>query len=125
MSWLSKRKTAVSLSTTEAEYVAAATASRKAVWLPRLVRVGTGQEEAMQMHCDSTGALAMMDIAVVSARTKHVDVAHHWVREKVASKELTVSHVSTKDMVADVLTKLPPAAAFDTCLTGLALALNL
>lgn len=122
ISLLTKRQTAVSLSTTEAEYIAAAVTAKDAVWLRGLVKEVTGEEHAVHLRCDSTSALAMMENAATSARNKHVDVAHHYVRERVADKRLTVSHVSIKDMNADVLTKPLPVTAFEICRAGLFLA---
>eukprot|EP00170_Pyropia_yezoensis_P000809 contig_3733_g811 len=96
-------------------------AAKEPVWLRNQVKDIMGKEGSVSLNCYSTSALAIMQNAVTSPRTKHVDVAHHYVREKVAEKVLTVSHVSTKDMVADVLTKPLPVPAFETCRAGLGL----
>eukprot|EP00168_Porphyra_purpurea_P014237 TRINITY_DN4060_c0_g1_i1.p1 TRINITY_DN4060_c0_g1~~TRINITY_DN4060_c0_g1_i1.p1 ORF type:complete len:196 (+),score=34.31 TRINITY_DN4060_c0_g1_i1:163-750(+) len=122
VSWMSKRQPSVSTSTTEAEYIAAAMGAKEAMWLRNLIKDVTGEERSVSLHCDSTSALAMMENAVTSPRTKHVDVAHHFVREKVAAKVLKVSHISTKEMVADILTKPLPVPAFETCRAGLGMA---
>lgn len=122
VSWMSKRQPSVSTSTTEAEYIAAAMGAKEAMWLRNLTKDVTDEERSVSLHCDSTSALAMMENGVTSPRTKHVDVAHHFIREKVAAKVLKVSHVSTKEMVADILTKPLPVPAFETCRAGLGMA---
>jgi len=71
------------------------------------------------LFCDSQSALAMMGNAVSSARTKHIDVIHHFVREKVTSGELKVQYVNTTDMTADVLTKALGTIAFNKCTEGM------
>jgi len=43
---------------------------------------------------------------------KHIDIQHHFVREKVESKEVEIKYISTSDMVADILTKPLPRPAF-------------
>ena len=57
------------------------------------------------MFCDSSGALAQMNNTVGHQRAKHIDVQHHFLRERVARKEIKVEYLPTQDMVADVLTK--------------------
>lgn len=115
VSWASKRQATVSHSTTEAEYVAAAMAVQEAVWLRRLLHDLTGVTKPMVMRCDNQSALAMMRNAVCSARTKHIDVAYHFLREKVHDGELLPAHVPTGEMVADMLTKALPIPSFSTC----------
>lgn len=101
--------------------MAAAMAAKEAVWLRTLTKDLTGATDAVQMYTDSTSALAMMENAVTSARTKHVDVAYHFVRERVGAKELAVAHVPTDRMVADILTKALPTGGFNACCDGLGL----
>jgi len=115
ISWTSKRQASVALSTTEAEYVAGAMAAREAVWLRRLLSDLTGNEEPVAMRVDNQSALALMHNDVSSQRTKHIDVAFHFMREKVAAKVIDATYVPTGDMVADMLTKALPIAAFTAC----------
>lgn len=112
VSWASKRQATVSHSTTEAEYVVAAMAAKEAVWLRRLEHDLMGASKPMPMSCDNQGALAMMQNAVSSLRAKHIDVAFHFVREKVYEKQLVPTHVPTTEMVADMLTKGMPVPGF-------------
>lgn len=57
----------------------------------------------------------MMPNTVSSARTKHIAIRYHYVRELVEDKTLTVTHVPTGDMIADALTKALPRDAFAAC----------
>jgi len=115
VSWTSKRQGSVALSTTEAEYVAGAMAAREAVWVRRLLKDLTGTEEPLDMRIDNQSALALMRNDTSSQRTKHIDVAFHFVREKVADKVLVPTYIPTGEMVADMLTKALPIAAFTAC----------
>lgn len=90
-------------------------AAKEDLWLRRLLYNLTGITRPMVMRCDNQRALAMMQNAVCSTRTEHIDVAHHFVREKVHSGELLSAHVPTGEMVADMLTKAPPIQSFSTC----------
>ena len=84
VSWLSKKQATVALSTAEAEYVALSTATQEAIWLRRLLTdVGEPLEESIVIHEDNQGAIAMAKNPVGHARTKHIDICYHFVREGV------------------------------------------
>jgi len=124
VSWVSKLQGSVSTRTTEAEYVSAGMAANELIWLQRLCGYLTGEAPEVLLLCDSQGALAMMSNAVSSVRTKHIDVVHHFVREKVASGQLKVRYVNTTDMTADALTKPLGTIAFDQCAAAMGLTLG-
>lgn len=54
---------------------------------------------------DNTSGLALTSNAVFHARTKHVEVDVHFIREKVQAKLLDVGFVSSEEQIADILTK--------------------
>jgi len=115
ISWTSKQQKSVATSTTEAEYMAASMAAKEAVWLQRLLGELGNEQASVEMRCDSQGAVAMMRNPVSSPRTKHIDVAFHFVREMVEVGNLTVCNVSTSDMRADVLIKALPINGHVKC----------
>ena len=121
ISWLSKIQPTVAASTTEAEYVAASMAAKEAVWLQRLDKELGGTGAAVPLKCDNQGAIAMMRNPTSSARTKHIDVCHHFIREKVEEGRIKVDHVGTAEMMADSLTKPLATVAFGTCRSGMGL----
>jgi hypothetical protein len=103
LSWASKLQATISLSTCEVEYKALAFATKEAVWLARLLNEITDNLEpnrsptATIIYGDNQGSIALAKNPVFHGRSKHVDVQHHFVREKVASGELEVQFVPTKD----------------------------
>ena len=106
VSWSSKRQPTVALSTTEAEYMAASHCTREAIWLRQLMAdVRCKQVGGTLVMCDNQGAIALAKNPVHHARTKHIDVQHHFVREKVERGLIRLEYCPTEDMVADVLTK--------------------
>jgi hypothetical protein len=110
ISWQSCKQHTVALSSVEAEYMAAAQATREAVWWRAFfTELGLPPSAATVVYSDSQGAIALGKNPEHHKRTKHIDIQHHYVREQVAAGTITMPYISTDDMVADVLTK--PLAA--------------
>jgi hypothetical protein len=66
------------------------------------------EKKAMVIRCDNQGAISLTKNPTQHAQTKHIDVQHHFVRERVENGEVIFEYCSTEDMVADVLTKEIP-----------------
>jgi hypothetical protein len=62
--------------------------------------------------CDNSGALALATNPVSHARTKHIEVDVHFIREKVLNKDIQLRYLSTLDQVADLFTKGLPSDRF-------------
>jgi LDH2 family malate/lactate/ureidoglycolate dehydrogenase len=81
-----------------------------------------GKYVAFKLYGDNQAALRLMRNVCVGAqnRTKHVDIAYNFSRQKVMQGEVTMQFVGTDNMVADMLTKQLPGPAFRThrCLVG-------
>ena len=100
------RGNTVTKSSTESEYVALSAAAQESVWLRRLLTdFGFEVTSPTTLYEDNTGAIELSKTPKFHNRTKHIDVAYHFTRERVLSNELSVVHCSTDDMVADAMTK--------------------
>ena len=120
VSWLSKKQATVALSTTEAEYVALSTATQEAIWLRRLLtNVGGPLEEPIVINEDNQRAIEMAKNPVGHARTKHIDIRYHFVREGVKNGAIFLNYVATDEMIADILTKPLPKHPFERLVIGL------
>ena len=114
VSWSSKKQPTVALSTAEAEYMAASNATKEAIWLRVLLEdLGFTQAEATTIHADNQGCIALSHNPVAHSRAKHIDIRHHFIRERVANNEVNLQFCSTKDMLADMFTKQLPREAFE------------
>lgn len=106
ITWSSFRQSTVATSTTEAEYMAASAASREAVWLARLMRdVGRQGEIKPRIFVDNQSALKLSKNPDFHKRTKHIDVHHHFIRQKYESGEIDICYVKSQNQQADILTK--------------------
>ncbi|XP_019153733.1 PREDICTED: uncharacterized protein LOC109169196 [Ipomoea nil] len=113
ISWLSRKQRTVARSSTEAEYKALADVSAEFTWIVSLLReLGLHSGDPATLWCDNLGATYLCANPVFHARTKHVEIDFHFVRDKVASGEFIVNFVSTKDQLADILTKPLPGPRF-------------
>jgi len=113
ISWSSRKQPTVSRSSTEAEYKAVANTTAELLWIRALLQeLGIGQSTPPILWCDNIGATYMSVNPVFHARTKHVEIDFHFVRDRVADKSLVVRFVPSSDQIADVLTKPLVSAKF-------------
>jgi histone deacetylase 1/2 len=106
VSWSSRKQPTVSRSSTEAEYKALADGTAETMWIQSVLKeLGVFLSSAPVLWCDNLGATYLTANPVFHARTKHIEINFHFVREKVALGALDVRFISTGDQLADVFTK--------------------
>jgi hypothetical protein len=112
-SWSSCKQPTVSKSSTEAEYKAVVNTTTELLWIRALLQeLGITHSTPQTLWCDNIGATYMSVNPVFHARTKHVEIDFHFVRDRMADKSLVVRFVPTSYQIADVLTKLLVSAKF-------------
>ena len=122
VSWSSRKQELVTLSTAEAEYVAATHAAKEALWLRRLIHeLFPSLARPTTLYCDNQAALKLVEDDNYRARTKHIDIRYHFVREVAKNGALILIYCPTAEMVADILTKALPKwkASFHNSTLGL------
>ena len=83
-----------------------ANATAEVMWIQTLLyELGIQTPQAAKLWCDNIGAKYLSANPIFHARTKHIQVDYHFVRERVARRLLEVEYISTKDQVADGFTK--------------------
>ena len=111
VAWGSKKQKSVSLSSCEAEIVAASEASKEAVYTSRfLTELGfpdavSDQSGGARLDVDNKGAIDLAYNPQHHDRTKHIDRRHFYIRELVENGEIVVNYVNTVDNMADFFTK--------------------
>jgi hypothetical protein len=117
VSWTSKLQSIVATSTAEAEYVAAAMATKEGLWVRKMLGDIHGKVSPLVLRVDNQPAILLMTehTAGQSGRTKHVDIQCHFVRDRYQHGEVDINFVSTEDQRADIFTKQLPGPAFRGC----------
>jgi hypothetical protein len=124
VSWQSKLQRTVALSSTEAEYMAASSATRELIWLRQLLNALHHPQQTTTLHCDNQGCIALTSNPTFHQRTKHIDTQYHFIREQVEQQELKLKYIPTVDMVADILTKPVRRVKHEWCVEQMGLSDN-
>ncbi|GJU80936.1 putative ribonuclease H-like domain-containing protein [Tanacetum coccineum] len=105
ISWQCKKQTIVATSTTEAEYVAAASGCGQVLWIQnQLLDYGYNFMNT-KIYIDNNSAICIVKNPVYHSRTKHIEIRHHFIRDCYEKKLINVDHIHSDDNVADLLTK--------------------
>ena len=108
ISWCSKRQGLVALSSTEAEFIAGTEAARELMWILGFLDSIGIPEKSHILFGDNKGALALARQHVYRPRTKHIHVREQYITHMVESGQCLIEYISTRDMIADALTKPLP-----------------
>jgi hypothetical protein len=96
----------VALSSYEAEYIAASTASTQAIWLVRLFSDLLGRDiGAVELRVDNKSALSLAKNPIFYERSKHIQVRHNFIRDCLEKGSIKAGYINTKNQLADLLTK--------------------
>ena len=75
-------------------------------WLKIILEdLKTKWETPMRLYCDIKSTINIAHNPIQHDRIKHVEVNKHFIKEKLNSGLIYTPYVSTKDQLADVLTK--------------------
>lgn len=124
VSWESRKQRSVALSSSESEYVALSEIAKETVYMRNFLQelnFMRENEPATHIFCDNQGAQNLVRNPVHHARTKHIHIRNHYVREVFERGEINITYVSSENNVADVLTKGLFAPAHRRCRLGLGL----
>ena len=90
----------------EAEYMALCHATKEAIWLCSLsTDLKYPLSNPTTISNDNQSAIAYAHDDQFHTRSKHIDIKHHFVRERIILKEIQVPHCASEDNCADLLTK--------------------
>ena len=113
ISWTSEKQSIVSLSSTEAEYIALSTGAKEALWLRQFLNeLGAGSDSPTKVLVDNTSTINLAKNPILSKRSKHIDIRFHHTRELVEKGDIKLDYIPTQEQKADILTKAMTGAKF-------------
>ena len=106
VSWSSSKQKVVSRSSTESEYRSLADAAADLTWFQHLFsELHLSITSTPVLWCDNLSATHLASNPIFHARTKHIEIDFHFLRDMVNRKQLIIRHVASSDQIADILTK--------------------
>jgi hypothetical protein len=119
-SWQTKGQDCVTMSSTEAEYVAMASCAMEMMFIKQVLEsLNFEVKLPMILYSDNIGAIDLAKNYSTSGRTKHIDVRHHYLRELVSKGLIEIRFIPTDKNVADIMTKNLNMVKYDDHSDGL------
>ncbi|KAM1157994.1 hypothetical protein ACFX1X_028850 [Malus domestica] len=113
ISWSAKKQATVARSSTEAEYRSLALTAAELTWICKIFKdITFPLSHTPTLWCDNVSAISLASNLVFHARTKHVEIDYHYIRELVLAGLVKVLYVSTEHQIADIHTKSLSKARF-------------
>ena len=109
VSWLSKKQSSVSLSTTKAEYIVVASCCTQVIWMKQTLEdLLVKYEDPIVISCDNTSAINISRNPSMHSKTKKIPIKYHFLRDQLSQKVVKLEYVDTKEHIDDILTKPLP-----------------
>ena len=112
VSWFSKKQNFVSLLTAEAEYIADGSTCSELVWMKQMLEEYDVKQGVLTLYCDNLSVINISKNPIQHRRTKNIDI-HHFIRDLVEEKVVTLEHVATEEQLADIFTKALDVKQFE------------
>lgn len=114
VTWTSKKQTCTSQSIVEVEYVATTINCTNIVWLKHLLKKMKEEiTKTMILYCDNTSAINISKNLVIHAKTNHIAIKYHQVRELLEDKQVKMEYIHTKEQIVDIFTKPLPKYSYE------------
>ena len=105
VSWSCRKQNTIALSTTEAEYVAAANCCSQVIWIKNQLEDFQLRYTCIKIFCDNLSAINLSKNPIQHSRSKHLDIKHHFIRDHVCKKNVELLFVDSELQLADIFTK--------------------
>jgi hypothetical protein len=97
VSWSSKKRNCVALSTVEAEYIVAGACCAQLLWMKQTLSDFVCEFKRIPLLCDNESAIKLANNPVQHSRTKHIDIRHYFLRDHEAKGDIELRHVNIEN----------------------------
>jgi hypothetical protein len=98
VAWISKKQSSISLSSTEAEYIATAECCTQVEWMKQTLQdIKIAFEEPTTIHCDNTSVISLSKNPVQHSKSKHIPIKYHYLRDQAENKNIKLEYVPTQE----------------------------
>jgi hypothetical protein len=105
VSWSSKKQNFVALYTAEAEYISAGNCCAQLLWMKQTLLDYGIILKNVPLMCDNESVVKLATNLIQHSRTKHIDIRHHFLRDRVGKGDITIYSIGTNDQLAAIFTK--------------------
>ena len=102
---MSKKQNFVSLSTAEAEYIAAGSCWTQLLWMKKLLHNYGIPQDTMCIFCYNTNAINLSKNPVQHSKSKHIEIRYHFIWDLVEERVVRLEFIYTDSQKADIFTK--------------------
>ena len=102
---MSKKQNPVSLSTAEAEYIAAGSCCSQLLWMKKVLTDYGISQDTMVVYCDNSNAIDISKNPIQHSKIKHIEIRYHFIRDLVERKIVCLEYIPTECQNADIFTK--------------------
>ena len=113
ISWHNKKQNSISLSITQAQYIAAGSCCTQLLWMKQILEDYGIVLDCLTFYYDNASAINISKNPVQHFRTKHIDIRHHFIRELVENKTVALEYVEIEKQLAYIFTKALDFVKFD------------
>ena len=104
----------MSLSTVEAEYIAAGRYCSQLLWMKKVLTDYEISQDTMVVYCDNSSDIDISKNPVKHSKTKHIEIRYHFIRDIVERKIVCLEYIPTERQNADIFTKPLDRSKFET-----------
>ena len=115
VSWVSQLQKIVSISTTEAEYVAATEACKEMVWMQGFMEELGKKQADCKLYSDSQSTIHLAKNSAFHSRTKHIDIRYYFICSLLEDGSIALKNIHTSENPADILTKVVTREKLKLC----------
>ena len=113
VAWLSKKQNSISLSIAKVEYITNGSCCTQLLWMKQMLCDYEIEQETMNIHYDNSSAINISNNLVLHSHTKHIEIHHHFIKDLIEKKVVSLEFISTEYHLENIFTKSMDSLRFE------------